>query len=38
VDVEDMLKDNEGYGFRNEENRIEFYNAMIKFLDSHLKK
>ncbi|MGE7695717.1 prolyl oligopeptidase family serine peptidase [Lysinibacillus sp. NPDC094177] len=38
VDVEYMLKDNEGHGFRNEENRIEFYNAMLKFLDSHLKK
>lgn len=33
-----MLKDNEGHGFNNEENRIEFYNAMIKFLDEHLKK
>lgn len=38
VDVEYMLKDNEGHGFQNEENRIEFYNAMLKFLDSHLKK
>jgi len=38
VDVEYMLKDNEGHGFHNEENRIEFYNAMLKFLDSHLKK
>ncbi len=37
VDVEYMLKDNEGHGFANEENRIEFYNAMIKFLDTHLK-
>ncbi|MGG3887649.1 prolyl oligopeptidase family serine peptidase [Metabacillus fastidiosus] len=37
VDVEYMVKDNEGHGFVNEENRIEFYNAMIKFLDSHLK-
>ncbi|MEC2076192.1 S9 family peptidase [Metabacillus fastidiosus] len=37
VDVEYMVKDNEGHGFANEENRIEFYNAMIKFLDSHLK-
>ncbi|MFJ7738231.1 S9 family peptidase [Lysinibacillus sp. NPDC097287] len=37
VDVEYMLKENEGHGFANEENRIEFYNAMIKFLDSHLK-
>ncbi|WP_107925256.1 S9 family peptidase [Lysinibacillus parviboronicapiens] len=38
VDVEYMLKENEGHGFQNEENRIEFYNAMLKFLDSHLKK
>ncbi|WP_374965341.1 prolyl oligopeptidase family serine peptidase [Lysinibacillus sp. RS5] len=38
VDVEYMLKENEGHGFHNEENKIEFYNAMIKFLDSHLKK
>jgi len=38
VDVEYMVKDNEGHGFQNEENRIEFYNAMLKFLDSHLKK
>lgn len=38
VDVEYMLKDNEGHGFHNEENRIEFYTAMLKFLDSHLKK
>ncbi|WP_342533392.1 S9 family peptidase [Lysinibacillus sp. FSL K6-0057] len=36
VDVEYMLKDNEGHGFANEENRIEFYNAMVKFFDSHL--
>ncbi|TQR31684.1 S9 family peptidase [Lysinibacillus sphaericus] len=38
VEVEYMLKDNEGHGFHNEENRIEFYTAMLKFLDSHLKK
>ncbi|MFF2177974.1 prolyl oligopeptidase family serine peptidase [Lysinibacillus sp. NPDC058147] len=38
VDVEYMVKDNEGHGFHNEENKIEFYNAMLKFLDSHLKK
>lgn len=37
VEVEYMLKDNEGHGFANEENRIEFYNAMVKFFDSHLK-
>ncbi|MFT9817839.1 S9 family peptidase [Lysinibacillus sp. NPDC056185] len=38
VDVEYMVKDNEGHVFQNEENRIEFYNTMLKFLDSHLKK
>ncbi|MEY9973884.1 dipeptidyl aminopeptidase/acylaminoacyl peptidase [Lysinibacillus sp. RC46] len=38
VDVECMVKDNEGHVFQNEENRIEFYNTMLKFLDSHLKK
>ncbi|WP_028544719.1 S9 family peptidase [Paenibacillus taiwanensis] len=38
VVVEYMVKDNEGHGFNNEENKIEFYNAMIKFLDKHLKK
>lgn len=37
VDVEYMLKDNEGHGFMNEENRIEFYNAMVDFFDKHLK-
>ncbi|WP_155590063.1 alpha/beta hydrolase family protein [Lysinibacillus cavernae] len=37
VDVEYMLKDNEGHGFANEENKIDFYNAMVKFFDSHLK-
>ncbi|KOS71677.1 peptidase [Lysinibacillus contaminans] len=37
VEVEYMLKENEGHGFANEENSIEFYNAMIKFFDKHLK-
>jgi dipeptidyl aminopeptidase/acylaminoacyl peptidase len=37
VDVEYMVKDNEGHGFRNEENSFDFYNAMEKFLDEHLK-
>ncbi|ARK23490.1 S9 family peptidase [Sporosarcina sp. P37] len=37
IDVEYMLKENEGHGFRNEENRIEFYHAMIEFFDKHLK-
>lgn len=37
VDVEYMLKENEGHGFLNEENSIEFYKAMITFFDKHLK-
>ncbi|SHF99159.1 Dipeptidyl aminopeptidase/acylaminoacyl peptidase [Mariniphaga anaerophila] len=37
IDVEYLVKDNEGHGFRNEENRFDFYRAMIKFLDNHLK-
>lgn len=37
VDVEYMVKDNEGHGFHNEENRFDFYRAMEKFLDAHLK-
>ncbi|MBP1670190.1 MAG: Dipeptidyl aminopeptidase/acylaminoacyl peptidase, partial [Bacteroidetes bacterium] len=27
---------NEGHGFRNEENRFDFYRAMEKFLASHI--
>jgi dipeptidyl aminopeptidase/acylaminoacyl peptidase len=37
IDVEYLVKDNEGHGFRNEENRFEFYRAMLAFLDKHLK-
>ncbi len=37
IDVDYMVKDNEGHGFHNEENRFEFYKAMITFLDKHLK-
>ncbi|MHB2154344.1 S9 family peptidase [Calditrichota bacterium GD2] len=36
VEVEYMVKDNEGHGFRNEENRFDFYRAMEKFLAEHL--
>ena len=36
VDVEYMVKDNEGHGFHNEENRFAFYEAMEAFLDKHL--
>jgi dipeptidyl aminopeptidase/acylaminoacyl peptidase len=38
VAVEYMLKENEGHGFRNQENQFEFYEAMDKFLATHLKK
>jgi len=36
VEVEYMVKDNEGHGFRNEENRFDFYGAMEKFLAHYL--
>jgi len=36
VAVEYIVKDNEGHGFANEENRFEFYEAMEKFLAKHL--
>jgi dipeptidyl aminopeptidase/acylaminoacyl peptidase len=37
VDVDYIVKDNEGHGFANEENRFEFYAAMERFLAKHLK-
>jgi dipeptidyl aminopeptidase/acylaminoacyl peptidase len=37
VDVPYIVKDNEGHGFRNEENQYEFYGAMEQFLGKHLK-
>ncbi len=37
VEVEYMVKDNEGHGFRNQDNRFDFYGAMEKFLEKHLK-
>jgi len=36
IEVPYMVKDNEGHGFRNEENRFEFYGAMESFLAKHL--
>lgn len=36
VDVQYLLKQNEGHGFLNEENRIEFYETMARFLNTHL--
>lgn len=38
IEVEYMVKDNEGHGFANEENRFDFYRAMEKFLAKHIKK
>lgn len=37
VEVDYMVKDNEGHGFANEENRIEFYKAMVDFFAEYLK-
>ena len=37
VEVEYMVKDNEGHGFHNDENKFEFYEAMERFLAQHLR-
>ena len=37
VAVEYLVKDNEGHGFRNEENQFEFYRALEAFLTRHLR-
>lgn len=37
IDVPYMVRDNEGHGFLNEENRFAFYRAMEKFLHKHLQ-
>lgn len=36
IKVEYLVKDDEGHGFRNEENKFDFYRAMEKFLNIHL--
>ncbi len=36
VEVEYIVKDDEGHGFHNEENRFEFYEAMERFLGRHI--
>ena len=38
IEVEYLVKDNEGHGFRNEENKFDFYRAMEKFLSTQLSK
>ena len=37
VEVQYMVKDNEGHGFRNEENQYAFYGAMEAFFGQYLK-
>ncbi len=37
VEVEYMVKDNEGHGFHNDENKFEFYERMEAFLAEYLK-
>ena len=37
VEVQYMVKDNEGHGFHNDENKFEFYTAMEAFMTEHLK-
>ncbi|MCZ2355272.1 MAG: S9 family peptidase [Bacteroidia bacterium] len=37
IDIEYMVKNDEGHGFYNQDNQYDFYNAMEKFLDKHLK-
>lgn len=36
IEVEYMVKDNEGHGFHNQENRFDFYRAMEAFLAKYL--
>ena len=38
IDVPYMVKYNEGHGFSNEENRFEFYKAMLGFLARYIKQ
>lgn len=37
VEVEYMVKDDEGHGFYNQRNQYDFYGAMEQFLGKHLK-
>ena len=38
ITVEYIVKNNEGHGFSNQENKFEFYGAMEKFFENNLKK
>jgi dipeptidyl aminopeptidase/acylaminoacyl peptidase len=37
IDVQYIVKEDEGHGFANQENRFEFYRAMESFLEEHLQ-
>ncbi len=37
IEVEYMVKENEGHGFYEQQNQFDFYNAMIEFLNTHMK-
>ncbi len=36
IELEYMVKENEGHGFHNEENQFDFYGAMEKFFEKYL--
>lgn len=38
IEVEYLVKNNEGHGFSNVENRLDFYRQMSDFLERHLTK
>jgi dipeptidyl aminopeptidase/acylaminoacyl peptidase len=37
VDVEYLVFDDEGHGFRKKENQLRGYESILQFLDKHLK-
>ena len=38
IEVEYMVKTDEGHGFSNQDNRYDFYGSMEKFFAEHLKE
>jgi dipeptidyl aminopeptidase/acylaminoacyl peptidase len=38
VEVEYIVKDNEGHGFYNQENQFDFYRSMEKFFEKNLRR
>ncbi|HEY9488112.1 MAG TPA: S9 family peptidase, partial [Chryseosolibacter sp.] len=38
ITVEYMVKDDEGHGFYNQENQLDFYGSMEKFFEKHLRR